>query len=262
MRMTSIPRLGALAAVLLSTNSVAQHLAAPDPLQDLERARDGGPPQLRVWLPDANGGARVEVDLEGEDAGAILLVSDQDLMYAQTGIVPPILATTTMLPMRRSTPRTLVTEWNVDLLPAGSSACIQVIAMAGDRLRPSAVARVDAGSALALGRYEGPPVRVETYAITRIPPSLSSYAVSLTATVPSNHWQLRHHLTVRHQRGTDVYVTLVEPVPGQGTGEVVEVHQLTVDIGAANPGAIRVLVARTDNPWPVASALVFAILGL
>lgn len=258
------PAMAQAAAQLSSVqvHQVTPMQLAPSPVNEEEPA----PLQLRLIDGLIAGHTRVEVDLVAEGSRMALLISDRETRLAMTGILPALLQGQLVVEMSRINAQAFGFDLPTGELEPGVAGYLQAVAIeVGGRLRSSAVAPLqicEAGrpcGAVIPGFYSGTAAFAVSpfIAFNRLPPMMSSWAVDIDVTVRSNDWHLSHQITRHGPSGTEIYLILKEPAPGEGQLDVVETHSVQVELGAGNPGRLIVFVGRTEIYEPPPSSLLF-----
>ena len=229
---------------------------------------DGQPAPLQIRLIEGviAGHIRVEVDLAAAGSQMALLISDQELLQASMGTPPALLKAQLVVGMSRINPQTFAIDLPTNGLKPGVVAYLQAVGLeAGGGIRSSAVVPLEicqSGQpcgAIILGFYGGSAQFAVSpmISIDRLPPNVSSWAVDIDVTVRSNDWDLSHQVTRQGPSGTDIFMILKKPGPGEGLLDVVETHSVQVDLGAGNPGRLTIYVGVTEIYQPPPSTLQF-----
>lgn len=219
------------------------------------------PVQVRLVEQLLDKSLTVEADLASNQIG-IVLVSSDDHLVAMTGIVSPFILPQVILPLTWRSPLTCAADVSLRGTWPGQKVYFQVLC--GDpagKIAASGVACYEVrepGTPLPQAPlYTGPTVSYEQMAIMRAPPLPCTFAVKVTVTVTSSDWHLWHQATVCRAEGTDIVLILKEPGPGEGLLDVVETHEIVVDVGIQPANPLRLLIARTAEPAPQVGQLIY-----
>ena len=231
--------------------------------QDPSSEHPGEPLQIRLVEGGSEGNTRVEVDLAVEGSMS-LLISDSEYTIGIMGIGPRAPEGAGEHAHEPGQPRNVCRRPTDGAFGTGVGGVLasRRDGAAGAASAPATWRRTTCAKAGCARRFCPACTRARlslqvesVLASFALPPLVSSYSVEITATVPSNDWDLLHQVTRQSPNGTEVFLILKEPGPGEGELDVVETHRLTVDLGGQNPGGVRVYVGVTEAPESAAEQL-------
>jgi hypothetical protein len=199
------------------------------------------PPTLQLHLQSASIELRAEVPAGG--IVAMLAALGADTVRLGTGTV---LASPVVLGLAKDRRDVVV----LPLAPAVAAAAgvhVQAVLLdAGGMIAPGIVLPID--------RTPPPqpvlpsePLAAVRLALEQGQGSVPAFALHAAFTAPTDGYGLRVHALVRHDHGTDVYLRLDTPGPGEGMLDIVEEHELLTKLGT-DPGAkVRVLAVAAPS---------------